>query len=156
MLQKDNAPALDFRRESIQQAGDGGETRVSSQTCSHCPTLCNLSWGWLQQPSNWSLGFHPCLRQQSQHKSQSAAVRTWCQSCFSTQYSPRLPTSLIIKARVFTTIIHFLYDLPPWCSSYPLGPLPPQGLCTCCFLFLECSSPKYLQGLFFDFHFAPY
>ena len=64
-----------------------------------------------------------------------------------------IPTSLRIKVRVSPLIFHPLRDLPLWWN--PSSPLPPQGLCTCWFLFLQCSSPKYLPGFFYHLHCSP-
>ena len=64
-----------------------------------------------------------------------------------------IPTSLRIKVTVSPLTFHPLRNLPLWWN--PSSPLPPQGLCTCWFLFLECSSPKYLPGFFNHLHCSP-
>ena len=43
---------------------------------------------------------------------------------------------------------------PPWFLSWP-SPPPPQGLCTCCPLYLKRSPPRHLWGLLPSFHQTP-
>lgn len=135
-------PWMPQEKENEWQIGDG-EKGVFMNLEYPCPILHN--------PSIWSLWFHPwpiqCVPTQEQAMLLGHKVNH--SSPMSSHFSQNKSQSL------YNDLPFPTWSVPPLGSSNPWGTFPPQGFCTCCFLFLERSSPKYLQGLFLGPQFPP-
>lgn len=154
-----------FRSESFTFSAPPPAPKLSRQRSSHCyhPSLNHhhLLPGLLQQPPHWSSAFHPglltvCSYQRTKGTllkykpdrvtlllkiSNDFSSQTKSQSSFNGQHDPPRsdPCSVTLSPPTFPQLTHAsdkgLLTLNKW------GMLLPLGLCTGCFLHLDCPAP---------------